>query len=150
MKSFTLFRKSVIDRDVIFQISTNVKNFHDVMLNYFKSLNVLEDNGSQKIVLEKISFLGKTHDVKTKHIVLSPNLHGVFILSGPLKNTSFVEHYESSVNGTDITISVSLEINGFLKLIPLVDILIKKKMSLAMNQFIHCAEDYSERIMVLE
>ena len=139
-----------MDRDVIFQISTNIKNFHNIMPNYFKSLNVLEDNGSEKIVLEKISFLGKTLDVKTKHIILSPNLHGVFILSGPLKNTSFVEHYESSVNDTDITISVSLEINGLLKLIPFIDILIKKKMSHVMNEFIHCAEDYSKKIIVLE
>lgn len=144
MKSFDLVRKSTLNRDELFKISTNVKNFHRVMPNYFKSLNILEENNSEQIVMEKISFLGKTLDVKTKHIVLEPNIHGVFILSGPLKNTSFIENYEFSSDGTKITILVNLEINGILKLIPFVRALLAKKMSHVMNEFLISAESYSK------
>ncbi|MGH1568144.1 MAG: hypothetical protein ACRBBZ_02940 [Nitrosopumilus sp.] len=144
MKSFDLVRKSTLNRDELFKISTNVKNFHRVMPNYFKSLNILEENNSEQIVMEKISFLGKTLDVKTKHIVLEPNIHGVFILSGPLKNTSFIENYEFSSDGTKITILVNLEINGILKLIPFVHAILAKKMSHVMNEFLISAESSSK------
>ncbi|WP_246271184.1 hypothetical protein [Nitrosopumilus cobalaminigenes] len=135
----------MLDRNDLFEISTNVDNFHNVMPNYFKSMDVIEDNTSEKIVLEKISFLGKTLDVKTKHIVLPPNLHGVFILSGPLSGTSFIENYESDDMGTKIIIQVSLQINGFLKFVPLIEKLISKKMNNVMNEFIISAESFSQR-----
>ncbi|MCV0400841.1 MAG: hypothetical protein K5777_02490 [Nitrosopumilus sp.] len=146
MKSFNLYRKSNLSRDTLFNISTDVKNFHNVMPNYFKSLTVLSSNSSEKIVLEKISFLGKTLEVKTKHIILSPNIHKIFILSGPLRGTSFIEKYVSLINGTGIAISINLQINGILKFIPLLDVLLMRRMNHVLNEFVDCAENYSKRI----
>jgi hypothetical protein len=119
------------------------------MPEYFKSLIVVKDNSSEKIVLEKISFLGQTITVKTKHVILPPNTHEVFILSGPLKGTSFIENYEISSNGTDIVISVNLEINGLLKLIPFLNHFLAKKMSSVMNEFITSAEIYSKKNFIV-
>ena len=144
MKSFNLHRHSSLNRDVVFKISTNVANFHNIMPTYFKSLNVVKDDPTEKIVLEKISFLGQTISVKTKHVILPPNIHEVFILSGPLRETSFIENYEISPNGTDILISVNLQINGLLKLIPFLNKLLARKMSSVMNEFIDRAENYSK------
>ena len=118
------------------------------MPTYFKSLNVVKDDPTEKIVLEKISFLGQTISVKTKHVILPPNIHEVFILSGPLRETSFIENYEISPNGTDILISVNLQINGLLKLIPFLNKLLARKMSSVMNEFIDCAENYSKNILL--
>lgn len=148
MKSFNLHRHSSLNRDVVFKISTNVANFHNIMPTYFKSLNVVKDDHTEKIVLEKISFLGQTISVKTKHVILPPNIHEVFILSGPLRETSFIENYEISPNGTDILISVNLQINGLLKLIPFLNKLLARKMSSVMNEFIDCAENYSKNILL--
>ena len=148
MKSFNLHRHSSLNRDVVFKISTNVANFHNIMPTYFKSLNVVKDDPTEKIVLEKISFLGQTISVKTKHVILPPNIHEVFILSGPLRETSFIENYEISLNGTDILISVNLQINGLLKLIPFLNKLLARKMSSVMNEFIDCAENYSKNILL--
>ena len=51
-----------------------------------------------------------------------------------------------SPNGTDILISVNLQINGLLKLIPFLNKLLARKMSSMMNENIDCAENYSKNI----
>ena len=143
MTSFNLSGTSSLNRDIVFKISTDVNNFHSIMPNYFKSLDIISEDKSGIVVSEKINFLGQTVNVKTKHYVLPPNVHKVFILTGPLKGTSFFENYESSSSGTLILISVNLKINGFLKYIPFVKKILRKKMSHVMLEFINCAEKYS-------
>lgn len=143
MTSFNLSGTSSLNRDIVFKISTDVNNFHSIMPNYFKSLDIISEDKSGIVVSEKINFLGQTVNVKTKHRVLPPNVHKVFILTGPLKGTSFFENYESSSSGTLILISVNLKINGFLKYIPFVKKILRKKMSHVMLEFINCAEKYS-------
>ena len=143
MTSFNLSGTSSLNRDIVFKISTDVNNFHSIMPNYFKSLDIISEDKSGIVVSEKINFLGQTVNVKTKHDVLPPNIHKVFILTGPLKGTSFFENYESSSSGTLILISVNLKINGFLKYIPFVKKILRKKMSHVMLEFINCAEKYS-------
>jgi len=142
MSSFNLVHKSNLERDLIFGISTDVENFHKIMPKYFKSLKIISDSTNEKIVLESINFLGKKIKIKTKHIILKPNVHEVFILTGPVKGTSFIETYTPSSTGTDISILVNLKLNGFLKLIPFLKILLSKRMNSVMSEFIICAESY--------
>ena len=143
MSNFDLFGKSSLDREIVFNLSTDVKNFHHIMPDYFKSLDILSEDESGIVVLEKINFLGQSVKVKTKHVVLPPNIHKVFILTGPLEGTSFIEQYEPSSSGTLISISVKLKINGMLKFIPFIKYIIGKKMNSVMLEFINCAEKYS-------
>jgi len=143
LTSFNLSGTSSLNRDIVFKISTDVNNFHSIMPNYFKSLDIISEDKSGIVVSEKINFLGQSVNVKTKHRDLPPNVHKVFILTGPLKGTSFFENYESSSSGTLILISVNLKINGFLKYIPFVKKILRKKMSHVMLEFINCAEKYS-------
>ena len=146
MSKFNLVKKSSLHRDLIFKISTDVENFHKVMPEYFKSLKIIQNSLNEKIVLESIDFLGRKIEIKTKHVIIQPNLHEVFILTGPAKGTSFIEKYESNPTGTDISISVDLKLNGFLKLIPFLKLLLFKKMNSVMSEFIVCAESYSKSI----
>ena len=143
MINFGLYRQSSLNREVVFKISTDVNNFHTIMPNYFKSLDILSEDESGIIVSEKINFLGQSVKVKTKHLVLPPNIYKVFILTGTLKGTSFIENYESSSSGTLISISVNLKINDFLKYVPFVKKILLKKMNHVMLEFINCAEKYS-------
>ncbi|MCH9658840.1 hypothetical protein K0U27_09175 [archaeon] len=143
MINFDLSGQSSLNRDIVFRISTDVNNFHIIMPNYFKSLDVISEDESGIVVSEKIIFFGQSMKVKTKHLVLPPNIHEVLILTGPLKGTSFIENYESSSSGTLISISVNLEINGLLKYVPFVKKILRKKMSHVMLEFINCAEKYS-------
>ena len=144
MNGFNLVQKSNLESSVIFQISTDVENFHKIMPKYFKSLKIISNSLTEKIVLESIDFLGMKIKIKTKHIILKPNVHKVFILSGPAKGTSFIETYNSNSTGTDISILVDLKLNGFLKLIPFLKILLLKRMNSIMSEFIICAESYSK------
>ena len=146
MSKFNLVKKSNLHRDLIFKISTDVENFHNVMPEYFKSLKIIQNSSNEKIVLESIDFLGRKIEIKTKHVIIPPNLHEVFILTDPAKGTSFIEKYESSSIGTDISISVDLKLNGFLKLIPFLKLLLFKKMNSVMSEFIVCAESYSKSV----
>ena len=144
MSGFNLVQKSNLESSVIFQISTDVENFHKIMPKYFKSLKIISNSLTEKIVLESINFLGMKIKIKTKHIILKPNVHKVFILTGPAKGTSFIETYSPSSTGTDISILIHLKLNGFLKLIPFLKILLLKKMNSVMSEFIICAESYSK------
>lgn len=144
MSKFNLIQKSNLDRDLIFKISTDVENFHKVMPEYFKSLKIISNSSSEKIVLESIAFVGRQIEIKTKHVIIQPNLHKVFILTGPAKGTSFIETYVPSSVGTDISIEVDLQLTGILKLIPFLKIFLIKKMNNVMSEFITCAESYSK------
>ena len=123
-----------------------MENFHKIMPKYFQSLKIISNSTNEKIVLESINFLGKKIKIKTKHVILKPNVHRVFILTGPAKGTSFIETYTSSLTGTDISILVDLKLNGILKLIPFLKILILKRMNSVMSEFVICAERYSKSI----
>jgi len=79
MTSFNLFHKSNLDRDSIFKISTDVENFHKVMPEYFKSLKIINNVSNETIVLESILFMGRKIEIETKHVIIQPNLHKVFI-----------------------------------------------------------------------
>ena len=144
MSGFNLVQKSKLDRDTIFKISTDVENFHKIMPKYFKSLKIISDSLNEKVVLESIDFLGRKIKIKTKHIIVKPNVHKVFILTGPVSGTSFIETYDSTLSGTDISILVDLKLHGILKLIPFLKILLLKRMNSVMSEFIICAEIYSK------
>ena len=144
MSNYKLAQKSNLDRDVIFKISTDVENFHKIMPKYFKSMKIISYSLNEKIVLESIHFMGRKIQMKTKHVIVEPNVHKVFILSGPSKGTSFIETYDSNSMGTDISIIVDLKLNGVLNLIPFLKILLLKRMNSVMSEFIHCAEIYSK------
>ena len=142
--SKNLIQTSKLDRDTIFKISTDVENFHKIMPKYFKSLEVITNSLNEKVVLESIDFLGRKIKIKTKHVIVKPNVHKVFILTGPVRGTSFIETYASTLSGTNISILVDLKIHGILKLIPFLKILVLKKMNSVMSEFIICAEIYSK------
>ena len=144
MSGSNLIQKSNLERDLIFSISTDVENFHKIMPKYFKSLKIISDSLNEKIVLESIDFLGRKIKIKTKHMIVKPNVHKVFILTGPVRGTSFIETYDSTLSGTSISILVDLKLHGILKLIPFLKILVLKKMNSVMSEFIICAEIYSK------
>ena len=146
MSKFNLIHKSNLDRDLIFKISTDVENFDKVMPEYFKSLKIINNSSNETIVSESMLFMGRKIDSETKHVIIQPNLHKVFILSGPAKGTSFIEIYTSNSVGTDISIEVDLKLNGILKLIPFLKILLIKKMNSVMSEFVICAESYAKSI----
>lgn len=127
MKNFILTRFTSLPQEKVFHISTDVKNFHNVMPNYFKSLDIIKQKKAVKIVIEKIKFLGIPLKIKTKHVIEKPDVHKVYILSGPTKGTVFLESYLKSENGTKISIDVTLRFNGFFRLFSFLEDYVAKK-----------------------
>ena len=120
----------------IFNISVDIANFHQVLPKYFQSLKIIKDGKHEKIVIEKISFLGFSTKVNTKHVILPPNLHHVYILSGPLKGSSFIESYNPLKIGTEIIIDVHLKFFGCFSGFNFLNNYIADKMHQVMNEFI--------------
>lgn len=143
MKQFVIKKYTNLPQKKIFQISTDVKNFHNVMPDYFKSLNVISETQNEKIVLEKISFLGLTLNVKTKHVIKAPNIHEVYILDGPTKGTVFVESYIQNNIQTMILINVKLKISRFLSIFGFIEELVARKMNQVTDEFISASEKYA-------
>ena len=142
MKRFSLKHSTSLNQKEIFHISTDIKNFSLVMPDYFKSLVILDERKNFKIVQEQISFLGISLSIKTKHIIISPDIHEIYILSGPLKGTIFIEKYVPIDSGTMITIDIELRFSGFLKLFSFFENYVAKKMSNVMKEFIVSAEKF--------
>lgn len=142
MSYFKFKRHTLLSQPTIFRISTDIENFKNVMPNYFKSLEIIEQKDNQIIVLEKIKFIGLHLKIKTKHEILKPNIHKVCILSGPTKGSEFIETYVSSKSGSDIIIEIKLAFNGYNKIFRFLEGFIAKKMEMVMNEFIFSAEKY--------
>lgn len=140
---FTLTKKSSIPRDKIFAISINVENFSQVMPNYFKSITITEPIKKSITILtdEKISLLRIfSLNVKAKHVIIHPNIHEVYILSGLLRGSSFIEKYDDLKNSTAIAIDVKMKFNGVSKIFLPFGLLIKRKMDSIMDEFLKSAE----------
>lgn len=145
MTEFTLKKNSILSRDNIYKISTDIANFHNVFPTYFKSIKIISKNEKTVTALEVINFLGLKVNVKTRHEIFKPNIHNVYILSGPLKGTSFVERYEPDSQNTMIEIKVYLKLNKFLSLIPLFNQFMHKRMDRVFGEFVSAAEHSFEK-----
>ena len=139
------FTKTVdVQRDLIFQISTDYQSFTKILPNYFKELKIIEESGNRTKIQEKLQFLGRTGDVLTEHIVEKPNRHIVRMLDGQAKGTIFDEMYEVDGKKTKITINVDFVLHGKLKLLAaLAKAKIKQIMNVVMDEFVNYAKSQS-------
>ncbi|MDH3766669.1 MAG: hypothetical protein OER82_12790 [Nitrosopumilus sp.] len=78
--------------------------------------------------------------MKTKHVIIYPRIHEVYILSGPLRGSSFIESYDETSYGTNVMIYVSIKFNGVSKLFLPFGFLIKRQMARVMDEFLDSAE----------
>jgi len=106
-----------IDRDSIFEISTEYKNFTKILPKYFKKLEIIKDEKDRTEIKETINFLNRTITVLTEHIVVKPDQHIVTMLDGPAQGSSFDEKYEKNGAKTKITIKVNFILHGNLRIL---------------------------------
>ena len=142
MIRFTLKKNSRMSRDKLFSISIDVENFPSLMPKYFKSIIIKKSIENEIFVDEKIHFLRSFLDVKTKHVIVHPRIHEVHILSGLVRGSYFVESYDKISGGTNVTIDVSIKLNGVSKLFLPFGFLIKRQMTRVMDEFLNSAERF--------
>ena len=80
-------------------------------------MKIIEINGNITKIFERLSFLGKSVDVTTEHIVEKPDRHIVKMLDGQAKGTVFDEKYEKYGDKTKVTIEVDFVLSGGLKIL---------------------------------
>ena len=96
-------------------------------------------------IFERLSFLGKTVDVTTEHIVEKPNRHIVKMLDGQAKGTVFDERYEEFENKTKVTIDVDFVLSGGLRVLGMfAKNKIKSSMEKVLDEFANYAKNHSE------
>ena len=144
MIQFTLSKHSNVSQSKLYAISVDVKNFSKVMPKYFESINVIESTGNEIVADEMIRFFGSTLSVRTKHIIIPPNIHEVHIMSGMARGSSFIERYDEKSIGTSVSITVSVNFNGISKIFSPLGFIIKGKMSKIMDEFLESAANVED------
>lgn len=140
MPKFAFTKTVDVNRDLIFQISTDYENFTKVLPEHFKELKIVERNENHTKIQERLKFLGRTVDVLTEHIVEKPDRHIVRLLDGQAKGTTFDERYEVDGEKTKVTINVNLILHGSLKILgTFAKGKIKQNMNSVMDQFVNYA-----------
>ena len=145
MTKFQFTKIVNVDRNLIFEISTEFKNFTKILPDYFKKLEIVESNNNNTKISETVSFLNRTVTVLSEHIVIKPDRHIVTMLDGPAKGSSFDETYEKIGDKTKITIRVNFILHGNLKILGFfAKRKIKTQMNNVMDEFVNYAKTRSE------
>ena len=144
MPKFSFVKHVDVGRDKFFAISTDYERFTEILPEYFKELKIIETNGNITKIFERLSFLGKTVDVTTEHIVEKPDRHIVKMLDGQAKGTVFDEKYEKYGDKTKVTIEVDFVLSGGLKILGVfAKSKIRKSMETVLDEFANYAKNQS-------
>ena len=145
MSKFSFVKEVDIDRDEFFAISTNYEKFTEILPDYFKELKIIETNGNVTKIFETLSFLGKTVNVTTEHIVEKPDRHIVKMLDGQAKGSIFDEKYEKVGDKTKVTIEVDFVLTGGLKILGIfAKSKIENSMKMVLDEFATYAKNHSQ------
>jgi len=145
MPKFSFEKIVDIERDKFFAISTDYEKFVGILPDYFIDLKIIEKNDNVTKIFERLSFLGKTVDVTTEHIIEKPDRHIVKMLDGQAKGTIFDERYEKFGDKTKVTIQVDFILSGGLKILGMfAKNKIKNSMEHVLDEFANYAKNHSD------
>ena len=145
MSRFSFEKIVDVDRDKFFALSTNYEKFVEILPDYFKDLRIIESKDNVTKIFERLSFLGKTVDVTTEHIIEKPDRHIVKMLDGQAKGTVFDERYEEFDGKTKVTIKVDFVLSGGLKVLGMfAKNKIKNSMENVLDEFANYAQSNSD------
>ncbi len=104
------------ERNKVFEIVTNVENFHKTLPKYFPSIRIKSKRNDTTVVEEHVRLAGFEFVMMTKHIIRYPELHEVFVIGGDAKGSHIIERYQSILTGTKIIVDVELKLSGKLRI----------------------------------
>ncbi len=104
------------NRNKVFDIATNFKEFQKILPEYFPSIRVRSIRDNVAVVEEHIRISGKELVMMTKHVIQYPETHEVFVIGGDAKGSHIVEKYETIEQGTKITFDADIKLNGTLRI----------------------------------
>lgn len=105
------------ERNKVFEIVANFKEFEKTLPKYFPFIQIKSSREDTAVVEEHVKMIGFELVMMTKHITKYPELHEVFVIGGDAKGSHIVERYESVPSGTKIKVDVELKLNGKLRIV---------------------------------
>jgi coenzyme Q-binding protein COQ10 len=130
------------ERNKVFDITTNYKQFQKTLPKYFPSVRIRSTRGNTAVVEEHIRLAGREFIMMTKHVTQYPEIHEVFVIGGDAKGSHIVERYESVHGDTKITVDADLKLTGILKIAALFGKdKIKKGLTKIIDEFAKIAEN---------
>lgn len=135
--------EKIIKADIgkVFNTVTDFENLPSKLPSYFKTMKVVSREGDSIVIEESVRMAGRDITQTAKHILKPPEKHEVFILDGDAKDSHIVETYESTADGTKITVDGDFKLAGKLKLVGfLVAGKIKNGIEEVMNEFAKIVE----------
>ena len=130
------------DRNKVFEIAANYKDFEKTLPKYFPSIRVRSVRDNIAVVEEHVRIGQKELVMMTKHVTKFPETHEIFVIGGDAKGSYIIEKYESTKEGTKITVDADLKFTGPLKLAGFFGkSKIRKGFSKIMDEFAKIAEE---------
>ena len=130
-----------IDREKIFKIMADVKNYPHVLPKNIISTTILEQNDSSIVAEEEIIEIGIKVKLLVKHTIIPYEKQIIEILDGDAKGTKIIATFEDVENSTKITTDVDFKLHGLLSPFKF---LAKGNIESAMNTIILAFADYAK------
>ena len=116
MPKFHIEAFSDSSRQKVFGLFAGFENYQKLFSQYFPSVRTLSIRNEVSVVEEHLILGQRELVMMTKHIVEGQNKHDVFVIGGDAKGNHIVELFESTKNGTQITINVDFRLRGNMKI----------------------------------
>jgi ribosome-associated toxin RatA of RatAB toxin-antitoxin module len=105
------------NREKIFNLVTDFENLSQRFPQFFKSVKVISREGNTVTTEDLAVMAGREVHQTTKHILTSPQVDEVYLLSGDAKDSHIVTKYETIPEGTKVTVEGDFKLAGKLKLV---------------------------------
>jgi len=135
-----LQRTSEVNRDKIFEIMADVKQYPNVLPHNVSEIRIINQTNNVIFAEETISELGIDVKLLVKHELFPPEQHIIEIMDGATKNTKIIIEFIETDSKTIITSDISLKASG-----PLIAIFIfmdQSNFESAYDTVIQAFEDY--------
>ena len=103
-----------VDSKKLFDLLADVKNYPEIFPENIKSVKILNQTDNTIFTEETILLQGKTRVIEVKHEIKPYRSHTIIVLSGELKNTSFIINFHEENSKTHINIKAEVWFPAYL------------------------------------
>lgn len=105
--SFEKFSTS--PKEKLLQVATNFQSYQTVFPKFFPSIRIISVRPNTTLIEEHRIIVGKEFVVMARHAVDNNFSHETFFVGGDAKGTHLIEKYETSPEGTKITVTIDFK-----------------------------------------
>jgi coenzyme Q-binding protein COQ10 len=103
------------DRNKVYDITTNYKNFEKNFPKYFPSVRIRSERDNVAVIEEHMILGKKEFVMMTKHVKNPPERHEIIVIGGDCKGSRIIEKYDSVPGGTKLTVEADFKLGLFRK-----------------------------------